>query len=101
MSEEEWDRVSRVISYALHALLYTNRIRNADLRLQCWSANVKVPKALLSEARETFEANPDGGHMITTGSVAVCNLCFIEKTEYIDTNSPRQSAKAAPACPTR
>ncbi|KAH6414095.1 hypothetical protein HBI08_125610 [Parastagonospora nodorum] len=44
MSEEEWDR--------------------------CWSANVKVPKALLSEARATFEANPDGGHMITTGSVA-------------------------------
>ena len=46
MSEEEWDK--------------------------CWSANVKVPKALLSEARATFDANPDGGHMITTGSVAVC-----------------------------
>lgn len=44
MSEEEWDK--------------------------CWSANVKVPKALLSEARATFEANPEGGHMITTGSVA-------------------------------
>jgi hypothetical protein len=40
-------------------------------RKQCWSANVKVPKALLSEAREIFEKNPEGGHMITTGSVAV------------------------------
>ncbi|KAH7389636.1 short chain dehydrogenase/reductase [Phaeosphaeria sp. MPI-PUGE-AT-0046c] len=44
MSEEEWDK--------------------------CWSANVKVPKALLSEARETFEKNVEGGHMITTGSIA-------------------------------
>ncbi|KAH8730343.1 short chain dehydrogenase/reductase [Phaeosphaeriaceae sp. PMI808] len=44
MSEEEWDK--------------------------CWSANVKVPKALLSEARSTFDANPEGGHMITTGSIA-------------------------------
>lgn len=44
MSEEEWDK--------------------------CWSANVKVPKALLSEARDIFEKNPDGGHMITTGSIA-------------------------------
>jgi len=45
MSEEEWDR--------------------------CWSANVKVPKTLLSEARATFDANPDGGLIITTGSIAV------------------------------
>ncbi|KAL5114290.1 hypothetical protein ACEQ8H_007810 [Pleosporales sp. CAS-2024a] len=44
MSEEEWDK--------------------------CWSANVKVPKTLLSETRATFDANPDGGHMITTGSIA-------------------------------
>ncbi|EMD68366.1 hypothetical protein COCSADRAFT_167611 [Bipolaris sorokiniana ND90Pr] len=44
MSEEEWDK--------------------------CWNANVKVPKALLSEARATFDANSDGGHMITTGSIA-------------------------------
>ncbi|KAF2845790.1 short-chain dehydrogenase/reductase-like protein SDR [Plenodomus tracheiphilus IPT5] len=44
MSEEEWDR--------------------------CWSANVKVPKALLAEAQATFNANPDGGIMITTGSIA-------------------------------
>ncbi|RAR12468.1 malonyl-CoA-acyl carrier protein transacylase [Stemphylium lycopersici] len=44
VSEEEWDK--------------------------CWSANVKVPKALLSEARATFDANPDGGQMITTGSIA-------------------------------
>jgi len=44
MSEEEWDR--------------------------CWSANVKVPKTLLSEARATFDANPDGGLIITTGSIA-------------------------------
>jgi hypothetical protein len=42
---------------------------------QCWAANVKVPKALLSEARATFEANPEGGHLITTGSVAVCFSC--------------------------
>jgi hypothetical protein len=41
---------------------------------QCWSANVKVPKALLTEARATFDTNPDGGHMITTGSIAVCLL---------------------------
>ena len=45
MSEEEWDK--------------------------CWNANVKVPKAILSEARATFDANPDGGLMITTGSIAV------------------------------
>ncbi|CAO2658457.1 Nn.00g061800.m01.CDS01 [Neocucurbitaria sp. VM-36] len=44
MSEEEWDR--------------------------CWAANVKVPKALLTEAQKTFEENADGGQMITTGSVA-------------------------------
>ncbi|KAB2108587.1 hypothetical protein AG0111_0g3519 [Alternaria gaisen] len=44
MSEEEWDK--------------------------CWNANVKVPKAILSEARATFDANPDGGLMITTGSIA-------------------------------
>ncbi|KAI4960063.1 hypothetical protein J4E86_001682 [Alternaria arbusti] len=44
MSDEEWDK--------------------------CWNANVKVPKALLSEARSTFDANPDGGLMITTGSIA-------------------------------
>ncbi|KAH7355619.1 short chain dehydrogenase/reductase [Pyrenochaeta sp. MPI-SDFR-AT-0127] len=44
MSEEEWDR--------------------------CWSTNVKVPKALLSEARATFDKNPDGGQLITTGSIA-------------------------------
>jgi hypothetical protein len=46
MSEEEWDK--------------------------CWNANVKVPKALLTEAKKTFDNNPDGGQMITTGSVAVC-----------------------------
>lgn len=44
MSEEEWDK--------------------------CWAANVKVPKALLTEAQATFNANPDGGTMITTGSIA-------------------------------
>ena len=44
MTEEEWD--------------------------MCWSANVKVPKTLLSEARATFEANQEGGCMITTGSIA-------------------------------
>jgi hypothetical protein len=48
MSEDEWDK--------------------------CWSANVKVPKALLAEARSTFEANTDGGQMITTGSIAVSFL---------------------------
>jgi [acyl-carrier-protein] S-malonyltransferase len=51
MSEEEWDK--------------------------CWNANVKVPKALLSEARTTFDANPDGGLMITTGSIAVRSLLLI------------------------
>ncbi|KAF1849616.1 short-chain dehydrogenase/reductase-like protein SDR [Cucurbitaria berberidis CBS 394.84] len=44
MSEEEWDR--------------------------CWAANVKVPKALLTEAQKTFNANEQGGQMITTGSIA-------------------------------
>lgn len=56
MSEEEWDK--------------------------CWSANVKVPKALLSEARATFEANPEGGHMITTGSIAVCHSCTWPGSEH-------------------
>lgn len=44
MSEDEWDK--------------------------CWSANVKVPRALLLAAKPTFDANPDGGLMITTGSIA-------------------------------
>jgi [acyl-carrier-protein] S-malonyltransferase len=56
MSEEEWDK--------------------------CWNANVKVPKALVSEARATFDANPDGGLMITTGSVAVCSLLTLVLHEY-------------------
>ncbi|KAF1835063.1 short chain dehydrogenase/reductase [Decorospora gaudefroyi] len=37
---------------------------------KCWNANVKVPKALLSEARSTFDDNEEGGCMITTGSIA-------------------------------
>lgn len=37
---------------------------------KCWAANVKQPHALLSAAKETFLANPDGGVMITTGSIA-------------------------------
>ncbi|KAF1955466.1 short chain dehydrogenase/reductase [Byssothecium circinans] len=37
---------------------------------KCWSANVKVPHALLKAAKPTFDANPDGGVLITTGSVA-------------------------------
>lgn len=44
MSEEEWDK--------------------------CWATNVKQPHALLSAAKETFMANPEGGVMITTGSIA-------------------------------
>ncbi|KAF2622273.1 short chain dehydrogenase/reductase [Macroventuria anomochaeta] len=44
MTEEEWDR--------------------------CWSANVKVPRALLLAAKPTFDFNSDGGLMITTGSIA-------------------------------
>lgn len=39
---------------------------------QCWAANVKVPHALLRAAKPTFDANPDGGVFITTGSIAVC-----------------------------
>ncbi|KAH7125394.1 short chain dehydrogenase/reductase [Dendryphion nanum] len=37
---------------------------------KCWAANVKQPHALLSAAKDTFLANPDGGVMITTGSIA-------------------------------
>ncbi|CAI6338682.1 unnamed protein product [Periconia digitata] len=37
---------------------------------KCWSANVKVPHALLKAAKPTLEANADGGVMITTGSIA-------------------------------
>ncbi|KAF2745714.1 short-chain dehydrogenase/reductase-like protein SDR [Sporormia fimetaria CBS 119925] len=44
LSEEEWDR--------------------------CWAANVKVPHALLKAAKPTFDANPEGGVFITTGSIA-------------------------------
>jgi hypothetical protein len=51
---------------------------------QCWSANVKVPKALLSEARETLEKNADGGHMITTGSIAVSlNTCLLRLRDLL------------------
>jgi hypothetical protein len=62
---------------------------------QCWSANVKVPKALLSEARETFEKNPDGGHLITTGSIAVClsiSTFFLQNH-----SSPESSSTATPS----
>lgn len=64
MSEEEWDRVSLLVHFVNYAFL-------ANSSTKCWAANVKVPKALLTEARATFDANPDGGHMITTGSIAV------------------------------
>ncbi|KAF2279657.1 short chain dehydrogenase/reductase [Westerdykella ornata] len=37
---------------------------------RCWAANVKVPHALLKAAKPTFEANPEGGVLITTGSIA-------------------------------
>ncbi|KAF2709360.1 short chain dehydrogenase/reductase [Pleomassaria siparia CBS 279.74] len=37
---------------------------------KCWAANVKAPHALLKSAKPTFESNPDGGVMITTGSIA-------------------------------
>lgn len=37
---------------------------------QCWSANVKAPLALLKAAKPTFEANPEGGVFISTGSIA-------------------------------
>ncbi|KAF2787733.1 short chain dehydrogenase/reductase [Melanomma pulvis-pyrius CBS 109.77] len=37
---------------------------------KCWAANVKVPHALLKAAKPTFEANPEGGVLITTGSIA-------------------------------
>ncbi|PVI07963.1 short chain dehydrogenase/reductase [Periconia macrospinosa] len=37
---------------------------------KCWAANVKVPHALLKAAKPTFENNPEGGVMITTGSIA-------------------------------
>ncbi|KAF2127403.1 short chain dehydrogenase/reductase [Dothidotthia symphoricarpi CBS 119687] len=37
---------------------------------RCWAANVKVPKALLQAAKPAFDKNPDGGQMITTGSIA-------------------------------
>jgi hypothetical protein len=80
---------------------------------QCWSANVKVPKALLSEARATFEANPDGGLMITTGSIAVStvpyslfffisfSLCLQYFQAAYKFEHDRAYPKAAPACLTR
>ncbi|KAF2004850.1 short-chain dehydrogenase/reductase-like protein SDR [Amniculicola lignicola CBS 123094] len=37
---------------------------------KCWAANVKVPLALLKAAKPTFEANPEGGCFISTGSIA-------------------------------
>jgi hypothetical protein len=78
MSEEEWDKVSKsnflystCTPHHVHVQRNRKKLITGFLQMQCWSANVKVPKALLSEARETFEANADGGHMITTGSIAV------------------------------
>lgn len=65
MSEEEWDKVCHP---PFHFSFNSDDNANAK---QCWSANVKVPKALLAEAQATFNANPDGGHMITSGSIAV------------------------------
>jgi [acyl-carrier-protein] S-malonyltransferase len=77
MSEEEWDK--------------------------CWNANVKVPKALLTEARSTFEANAEGGHMITTGSIAACwpfPLRWSWTGEQLLTKD-RLLVKAVRACPTQ
>ncbi|PSN63908.1 short chain dehydrogenase/reductase [Corynespora cassiicola Philippines] len=37
---------------------------------RCWSANVKAPHALLKAAKPTFLENPEGGHLLTTGSIA-------------------------------
>jgi NAD(P)-dependent dehydrogenase (short-subunit alcohol dehydrogenase family) len=54
-----------------HSSFLNYMFRLANSLLECWAANVKVPKALLTEAQATFNANPDGGHMITTGSIAV------------------------------
>lgn len=79
MSEEEWDKVCFPI--CLLALVrfkpcptprdisWHGHLTDA---VQCWSANVKVPRALLLTAKPTFDSNPDGGLMITTGSIAVC-----------------------------
>jgi NAD(P)-dependent dehydrogenase (short-subunit alcohol dehydrogenase family) len=70
MSEEEWDK--------------------------CWNANVKVPKAILSEARATFDANSDGGLMITTGSIAVSlhhprsQQAYILLTQWLHANRKLQ-----------
>jgi hypothetical protein len=80
MSEEEWDKVCFPSFFTLFGCWVAGwptglRCRGLMMAWQCWAANVKVPKALLSEARATFEANPEGGHLITTGSVAVCFSC--------------------------
>lgn len=57
--------------------------------MQCWSANVKVPRALLLAAKPTFDSNPDGGVMITTGSIAVRPpLSFPSASRLVQTKSP-------------
>lgn len=38
---------------------------------QCWAINVKANLHLLRAALPTFNANPDGGSMLITSSVAV------------------------------
>ncbi|KAF2013728.1 short-chain dehydrogenase/reductase-like protein SDR [Aaosphaeria arxii CBS 175.79] len=37
---------------------------------KCWAANVKAPHALLKAAKPTFNENPEGGVLMTTGSIA-------------------------------
>lgn len=69
MSEDDWDKVC--ILGTMHQYLPCRGHANGYTH-QCWSANVKVPRALLLAAKPTFDQNPDGGLMITTGSIAVC-----------------------------
>lgn len=41
---------------------------------KCWATNVKGPKFLVSAALPTFKANPEGGAVIITSSVAAQSL---------------------------
>jgi hypothetical protein len=71
MTEDDWDRVC-ILEFCCYFIMYSWFVQDVLTWLtQCWSANVKVPRALLLAAKPTFDANPDGGQMLTTGSIAV------------------------------
>lgn len=68
LNEDEWDKVGHPLNHP--------RFKTVSNISQCWSANVKGPLALLQAALPTFNANPEGGVLLITSSIAVRPMKF-------------------------